>query len=169
MLGVMPDELTVKYVDKYMNAMQSPDVKVSCIDTAAIVPQDPVDVGNEMISEFVPDVGLEPEGAGKFVVLFAYSTRVYPLPTTSENVGVVLNQNGEVVDATSCQVTPPSTTVPPGATFTKSGCVPPLFPFVVATKIRFVPVPCCEYVLNAVGMMYCSVVYAVDAAQMLVV
>ena len=38
---------------------------------AAIFPHEPVDVGNVMMLALVPVVGDEPDGAGKFVVLFA--------------------------------------------------------------------------------------------------
>lgn len=155
-LGVMPADPTTRCFDKYANAITLPPVAAEWIETAATVPQEAVEVGNEMMFAFVPVVGFTPDGAGKFVVLLVYDARAYAVPEveTSLKVGVVESQKGDVVDATSCQVTDPSTIVPPGATPDHAGSVEPVVPDVVATKIRFVPVPEVLNVSNAVGIMY---------------
>lgn len=76
MLGAMPELLTVKCFDKYMNAITSPPVIASCMVIAAIVPHAAVDAGNAMMFAFVPCAGFEPLGGGKFVVSFEYETRL---------------------------------------------------------------------------------------------
>lgn len=165
MLGVDPEPVTIKCFDMYANPMTLPAVSAVCNVTATRIPHVAVDVGNAMRFAFVPDVGLEPLGAGKFVVVFAYSTRLYAVPDveTSLNVGVVLNQNGDVVEATSCQVTVPSMTVPPGSTSFHEGSVLDVVPVVSATKILFVPVPGVVNVSNALGIKYWPLVIAIDA------
>jgi hypothetical protein len=112
---------------------------------------------------FVPVVGFEPLGAGKFAVVLAYSTRLYSDVETSLNDGIVLNQNGVDIDATSCQMAPPSRIVPPGVQVVQSGSVAAfVVPAVVQTKIRFVPVPETENVSNAVGMIYVPAVTTLE-------
>ena len=82
----------------------------------------------------------------------------------------MLNQNGEVGEATSCHVTVPSTMFPPAETAVQLGSVPDVVPVEEATKILFVPVPGVVKVSKVVGMTYVVPdVAAVVAAQMSVV
>jgi len=86
------------------------------------------------------------------------------------NDGEVLNQKGEVVDATSCQVTVPSTIVPPALTEDQFGSVLDVVPVDEATKILFVPVPGVANVSKVVGITYVAPdVAAVVADQISVV
>jgi len=69
-LGVVPDEATVKCLERYANPITFPPVIALWIVIAARVPHEEFDVGNETMFAFVPVVGFVPLGAGKLVVVF---------------------------------------------------------------------------------------------------